>query len=158
MAAGMVLINLSPSNNRLFRAILPVTPPVYALFFVIAGTELDVTIFSNGSVLIFGSAYIVARAIGKYFGVRTACRLCNTDETLRKYLGFCMLPQAGVAIGLVLLIQAAPQMQNLSEEFASTVDMMVNIVLMSVFVNEIIGPPLSRMALMKGCSIDKAEE
>jgi len=158
MAAGMVLINLSPSNNRLFRAILPVTPPVYALFFVIAGTELDVSIFSNGSVLLFGFAYIAARAIGKYFGVRAACRLCRTDEILRKYLGLCMLPQAGVAIGLVLLIQAAPQMQNLSQEFASTVDMMVSIVLMSVFVNEIIGPPLSRMALMKGCSIDKAEE
>ena len=157
MAAGAVLINMSASNNRIFRAILPVTPPVYALFFVIAGTELSLDILSNTAILILGAAYIFARAAGKYFGVYLGCKICKTEKKITNYMGLCMLPQAGVAIGLVLLIQASPQMQNLTNEYSTVVDTMVNVVLMSVFFNELFGPPLSKYALLKGCKIDTRE-
>ena len=154
MAAGAVLINMSLANNRIFRAIIPITPPLYALFFVIAGTELNLGVLFNREILLLGSAYIIARAAGKYYGVKIGCAISKTDEDMKNYLGLCMIPQAGVAIGLVLLIQTAPQMQNLSAEHTILVSSMVNIVLLSVFVNELIGPPLSKFALLKGSSID----
>jgi hypothetical protein len=61
-----------------------------------------------------------------------------------------MLPQAGVAIGLVLLIQASPLVAELDAESVRFIDTMVNIILFSVFVNELIGPPLSRLAIIRG--------
>lgn len=61
-----------------------------------------------------------------------------------------MLPQAGVAIGLVLLIQASPMIGTLTPEQTVLVERMVNIVLLSVFVNEMVGPPVSRYAIIKG--------
>ena len=157
MTAGAVLINMSAENHRIFRAILPVTPPVYALFFVIAGTELSLDVLSQNTILIFGAAYIIARAAGKYLGVYFGCRICKVEKKITNFMGMCMLPQAGVAIGLVLLIQASPQMQNLTSEYSTVVDTMVNVVLMSVFFNELVGPPLSKLALMKGCAIDLKE-
>jgi Kef-type K+ transport system membrane component KefB len=154
MAAGAVLINMSPANNRIFRAVLPITPPLYALFFVIAGTELKLEVLLDKNILILGAGYIIARALGKYYGVKAGCMISKTDDNMKKYLGLCMIPQAGVAIGLVLLIQSSPQIQNLSGEQAVFVSSMVNIVLLSVFINELIGPPLSHLALVKGSEID----
>jgi hypothetical protein len=63
-----------------------------------------------------------------------------------------------VALGLVLLIQTSPVMQRLSAPQVAVLNDMVNIVLMSVFVNELIGPPLLKMAILKGNQTDDAEE
>ncbi|MFW5716504.1 MAG: cation:proton antiporter [Spirochaetota bacterium] len=150
MAAGALVINMGPQNHRIFRFLEPFTPPVYALFFVIAGTELRPGILVQSEILILGLVYIGARAIGKYGGVYVGARLSGVDKEIRTNLGICMLPQAGVAIGLVLLIQASPLMSGLSPEYARIVDTMVNIILLSVFVNEIVGPPLSRGAIIRG--------
>ncbi|MFP4153488.1 MAG: cation:proton antiporter [Alkalispirochaeta sp.] len=150
MTAGAVIINFSPDNHRIFRILRPLSPPIYALFFVIAGTELRPEVFVDPRILLLGGAYILARAIGKYGGVWAGCRLAGTTPGIRNYLGICMLPQAGVAIGLVLLIEASPAMKALPIEYQPMIATMVNIILLSVFVNELIGPPLSRYAIIKG--------
>lgn len=150
MTAGALIINLSPDNHRIFRILRPLTPPIYALFFVIAGTELRPQVLMNPEILLFGGAYILARAVGKYGGVWAGCRIAGTTPAIRNYLGFCMLPQAGVAIGLVLLIEASPAMAALPGELQPVISMMVNIILLSVFINELIGPPLSRFAIIRG--------
>jgi Kef-type K+ transport system membrane component KefB len=150
MAAGAAIINLSPRNHRIFRVLEPFTPPVYALFFVIAGTELRPEILTQGPVLLLGLVYILARAVGKYGGVYLGATLSGVEPEVRNNLGICMLPQAGVAIGLVLVIQASPLTQGLPQESLRVVDMMVNIILFSVFVNEILGPPLSKTAIIRG--------
>jgi Kef-type K+ transport system membrane component KefB len=150
MAAGAVIINFSAKNHRIFRALEPFTPPIYALFFVIAGTELNPAVLIQKDILIFGMVYIVLRAIGKYGGVYIGCRVSKVKSLITNHLGLCMLPQAGVAIGLVLMIQASPIMHSLSPEQILMVDRMVNIVLLSVFVNELVGPPVSRYAIIKG--------
>jgi Kef-type K+ transport system membrane component KefB len=155
MASGAVIINLSPANHRLFRNIEPLTPPIYALFFVIAGTELKPEVFTQGPTLLLGTAYILARAAGKYGGVWLGCKLSKTPPKLTRYLGLCMLPQAGVALGLVLLIQSSPLMAALTDAQLKTVQDMVNIVLLSVFINELVGPPLSRFALIKGNEMEE---
>ena len=150
MAAGAVIINFSPKNHRIFRALEPFTPPIYALFFVIAGTELNPAVLIQKDILIFGIVYILLRAIGKYGGVYIGCRVSKVKGVITKHLGLCMLPQAGVAIGLVLMIQASPFMHGLTPDQILMVDRMVNIVLLSVFVNELVGPPVSRYAIIKG--------
>jgi len=150
MTAGALIINLSPENHRVFRILKPLTPPIYALFFVIAGTELRPEVLADPQILLLGGAYILARAVGKYGGVWAGCRIAGTSAAIRNNLGTCMLPQAGVAIGLVLLIEASPAMGALPQEYQSIIGMMVNIILLSVFINELIGPPLSRFAIIRG--------
>ena len=155
MAAGAVLINLSARNHRVFKILEPLTPPIYALFFVIAGTELNPSIFLHRNVFILGAVYILFRALGKYGGVYLGCIMSNISGNIKKYLGYCMLPQAGVALGLALFIQASPITKFLDPAHIALVETMVNIVLMSVFVNELIGPPLSKMAIIKGNEMEE---
>ena len=150
MMAGAVIINLSPKNHRLFRILEPLTPPIYALFFVLAGLELQPAVIFKGEVLLLGSVYIIARAVGKYGGVFAGGLATKTEGRIRNYLGFCMLPQAGVAIGLILLIQVSPVVAALPGNARLIIDNMVNIVLLSVFINELIGPPLSKFAILRG--------
>ncbi len=150
MAAGAMIINLSPRNHRIFRILEPFTPPVYALFFVIAGTELNPAIMLQKEILLLGLVYIIFRAAGKYAGVYIGCVISKVDKEIKNNLGLCMFPQAGVAIGLVLLIQASPLIDVLTPAQTIVIDQMVNIVLLSVFINELIGPPISKYAIIKG--------
>ncbi|MBB6482054.1 cation:proton antiporter [Spirochaeta isovalerica] len=148
MAAGAVLINISPRNHRIFRTLEPLSPPVYALFFIIAGTELNPSALMKKEILLLGAVFIVSRAIAKYSGINLGARAAGSAHNIRKYLGFCMLPQAGVAIGLVLMIQTSPVILALPEAEQATISLMVNIVLLSVFFNELTGPPLSKFAII----------
>ncbi|MCK5146812.1 cation:proton antiporter [bacterium] len=150
MAAGAILINASLDNLRVFSSIRQMTPPIYALFFVIAGTELNPAVLIRKEILVFGSIYVVLRALGKYLGVYSACAIRKLPKSLKNNLGYCMLPQAGVALGLVLLIEASPIIHNIPEDQVHYISLMVNIVLLSVFINEIFGPPLAKMAVSRG--------
>ena len=150
MTAGAVLINISNTNHRIFRALQPISPPIYLLFFIIAGTELQPHIFLRPEVLLLGMLYILARAIGKYGGLFVGGALIHAPTRTRNWLGVCLLPQAGVALGLVLVIQGSPLVANAGSEVAAIIGTLVNVVLMSVFVNELIGPPLSRIAIIHG--------
>jgi len=150
MAAGAVLINLSARNHRVFRILSPLSPPIYALFFVIAGTELKPGIILQKQIALLGAVYILARALGKYGGAYLGCHVSGVTAQIKRYLGLCLLPQAGVAIGLVLLIRVSPLSSHLGAVRPGIVVDMVNIVLLSVFVNELVGPPLSKVGVIKG--------
>ncbi len=140
MMMGFALINLSPKNSRVMRILEPLSPPIYGAFFALAGTELDIRTLSATGVL--GIVYLVARAIGKYGGNYLGTVVAAEPKATRKYLGMCMLPQAGVAIGLVLVLQDVAAFDQLPY-----MRQMVNIVLATILVNEIIGPPLTKYAL-----------
>ncbi|TVQ39139.1 MAG: cation:proton antiporter [Spirochaetaceae bacterium] len=148
IAAGATVANISPRNTRVFRAVEPLTPPIYALFFVIAGTKLDPSMVAHPLLLAVGSGFVVARWIGKYTGTLLGARVKQVEEPIARYLGVSLFPQAGVALGLVLMLQLAIETAPL--EVLDSVTTSVNIVLFAVFVNEIVGPPLSRMATVKG--------
>ena len=149
MTAGTVLANMGRGAFRVISSLEQLSPPLYATFFAIAGTELSFSIFSTGRVMLMGALFIIARAAGKYYGVWGGAKLAGSNALIRKYLGLAMLPQAGVAIGLALYIQAAPFFAG-HEELAAT---MVSIVLMSVFVNELAGPPVSKYAVVRGATL-----
>jgi len=158
MAIGMILININKKNIRIFKMLEPITPPFYALFFAAAGTELSLSIFSDLRVLLLGLVFVFFRAIGKYLGIFIPAKIIKTPDYIKKYLGLSLLPQAGVAIGLVLFVQASPAVAAASNEVKDMIVILVNIVLISVFINEIIGPPLSKLAIVKSIEKSRSEK
>ncbi|MBC8313019.1 MAG: cation:proton antiporter [Candidatus Cloacimonetes bacterium] len=150
---GATLVNLSPKNQRISRILGTLTPPIYAAFFTIAGTELQLGIFAKPEILFFGIAFVIVRMIGKYSGVYLGAISCKSDSNVKNYLGICMFPQAGIAIGLVLMIQASPILANASSQIQNLATNMINIIIFSVFVNELIGPPLTKWAIIKGADL-----
>ncbi len=140
MMMGFVLVNLSAKNARIMRILEPLGPPIYAAFFALAGTELDIrTLAATGTL---GLVYLLARAAGKYGGAYLGCVAANESRITTKYLGLGLLPQAGVAIGLILVLQDTEVFTHLPY-----MGRMVNIVLASILVNEVVGPPLTKLAL-----------
>lgn len=149
MAAGAVLANSPGGSRRVVGTLEQISPPMYAAFFAIAGSELNLGYLFRGGVLLMGLVYVLTRAAGKYFGVRLGAGIAGSDPLIRRYLGFAMLPQAGVAIGLALFVQSSPVLAG-NPHLAATI---VSVTLFSVFVNEITGPPVSRYALVRGATL-----
>ena len=145
MTMGFVVINMSAKNSRIMRILEPLSPPIYAAFFALAGTELDIRTLAATGVL--GLVYLVARAVGKYGGAYVGASVARESAITRKYLGLGLLPQAGVAIGLILVLEDTPTFTQLPY-----MQQMVNIVLASILVNEIVGPPLTKLALERSGS------
>ena len=150
MAAGAVMANLSRKTHRIVSTLDSLSPPLYAAFFAIAGTELNLGVLTSPSVLLLGGIFVLARAAGKIMGVRMGAAVAGSDPLIKKYIGFGMLPQAGVAIGLVLFLDTIPFFA-VNHEITSN---MINIVLFSVLINELAGPPLSRYSVVNGCSLE----
>jgi Kef-type K+ transport system membrane component KefB len=138
LAVGATMVNLTVQSRPLFQTLSGTDPPFYAIFFVIAGAELDVRLIPAMGVL--GTVYVVGRAGGKFVGARIAARRLGLQETVRRYLGFALLAQAGLAIGLALAVNAR------YPEFALVVS---TVVLASVTIFEVIGPMSTRFALVR---------
>ncbi len=149
MAAGAVLANLSGKTLRIVNTLDLISPPLYAAFFAIAGTELNMAVLTSPHILLLGGIYVLARAAGKVLGVHIGASVSHSDSLIKKYLGYGMLPQAGVAIGLVLFLDTMPYFA-INHSITTT---MINIVLFSVLVNELTGPPLSRYAVVHGATL-----
>lgn len=154
MAFGAMLVNLSNKNKRVFSVLEPVSPPLFALFFILAGMELDVGVLFKGAVLLYGLMYLVARFGGKMVGVNIASRIVKAPANIKKYLGLCLFPQAGVAIGLVLFVETSPVLEQASAGVKDALSLILNIVLVSVFINELIGPSISRYGIVKGAELE----
>ena len=154
MVAGATLANLSSANVRIFRSLEPLTPPVYALFFVLAGTKLSPAILGQTETLVFGGLFIAARAIGKIAGSALGATAAGQPPALRRWLGLGLMPHAGVALGLVLLLQAAPAFELIPDFQPETITTLVNIILMSVFVNEITGPVFAVFAIRRANQLE----
>jgi len=150
MAAGAVMANLSVRTHRIVTTLDSISPPLYAAFFAIAGAELDLAVLTSPAILLLGGIFVVARAAGKISGVRIGAAVAGSDPLIKKYLGFGMLPQAGVAIGLVLFLDTIPYF---AENHSVTLTM-INIVLFSVLINELSGPPISRFAVVNGARLE----
>lgn len=156
MATGTTYVNLARGDQRLFRHMEPITPPLYALFFVIAGIELQPAILLRPESLILGGGYILARSLGKYGGTYLGASVTAVDPRIRNYIGLSMLPQAGVALGLVLLVRSSPIMQALPPGQQVYVGMLINVTLFSVLVSELVGPPISRLAILRGNDMEES--
>ena len=150
MFAGFVLVNMAVRNRRIFAAFEPLTPPIFALFFILAGAELDLSVIGKGMVVLLGVVYLVARFGGKVAGVTLGSLLAGAPVKVRRYLSFCLFPQAGVAIGLALVVQSSTLFNTAPEAVREMLRLLTNVVLFSVFVNELIGPLISRYGIVRG--------
>ena len=138
MMCGTIFCNLCDFSEEIMHKTERWTGPVYVLFFVISGAELDLRVFADLAVVGIGVLYIATRSAGKIFGASASARLVKCEPSICKYLGITLLPQAGVALGMSVTVAA---------EFGAEGAMIRNIVLFSVLVYELVGPLLTKMAL-----------
>ena len=127
------------------------------MFFVISGASLDLTIFFNENgliVLMIAGTYIIVRVLGKWTGAFTGASIAKAEPKIKKYLGFALIPQAGVAIGLATTANALFT-ANPDTELAGA--LIIAIILTSTLVYELIGPMVSKFALNKAGEIPKEE-
>ena len=150
MMLGTVFCNLCPRSGDIMKRVDKWTGPLFCIFFVISGADLDLSVITKPIVLLIGFLYIVARSLGKYFGARESCRVTRCDDVVSKYLGFALLPQAGVALGMSVQAQALGTYEG---------RLIRNIVLFGVLVYEMAGPLITKWALTRSGDIsDKPVE
>ena len=144
MSIGVFYVNLNKESGSVMDIMDRWTAPLFMLFFIISGSELDPLIIP--SVGIIGIAYIISRSAGKYFGARLGARVVNADHNVRKYLGLTLLPQAGVAIGMAQKIKNTPALSGVA-------DAIVTVTLCATLVYELVGPLITKWALEKAGEI-----
>ena len=144
MMLGTVFCNICDFSEELMDRADRWTAPLLVLFFVISGAELKLSVFSNWLFVLIGVAYIASRSFGKYFGARLSAKATGCDENIVKYLGITLLPQAGVALGM------ASQALAFGGEVGTLVQ---SITLFSVLIYELVGPYLTKVALIKAGDI-----
>ena len=137
MMTGTVFCNICDFSEELMGRVDGWTAPLFVLFFVLSGAELNLKILSNPLVLLVGVVYIVFRSLGKYFGAYSSCAMTGCSENITKHLGITLLPQAGVALGMALTAQ------QLADG-----EVVRSVVLFSVLVYELVGPALTKRALL----------
>lgn len=144
MMLGTVFCNMCDFSENLMDRLDRWTAPLFILFFVISGAELELSIFKDITIVIIGLVYIVSRCIGKYYGAGISSRLSKCDPNIVKYLGITLFPQAGVALGMAIK----------AEELGGVGIVIANITLFAVLVYELVGPALTKMSLLKAGEID----
>ncbi len=144
MSAAIVMTNLNGIVTRkLAQALTQWSPPVYLMFFVLLGSRLDFGIIASYSVLII--AYIIFRTLGKFSGAYYGSKLAGASSKVQNYLGFTLLSQAGVAIGLSL--GAANILVSMKMEQQAR--QVISVMTASTFLIMLIGPVLVKYGLSK---------
>ncbi len=136
MMTGTIFCNICPTSEELMSRVESWTTPLNILFFVLSGAELDLEVLLQPVTLIIGVIYILARSAGKYYGADLSCRLTRQPEPITRHLGITLLPQAGVALGMVMTASSLPDGAIAR-----------NVVLFAVLVYELVGPSLTKRSL-----------
>ena len=139
MMLGTVFCNICPLSHDLMGRSDKWSSPLLALFFVISGAELKLSVFAQYSVVIIGVVYIVFRCLGKYYGTFVSAKVTKCEPQICKYLGITLFPQAGVALGMCAIV---------AKDFGAEGDLIRNITLFAVLIYELVGPIMTRQALM----------
>lgn len=138
LTLGATVVNLSRHTTRMMRALSRTDPPFYAIFFVIAGAGLDLGLLKTMGVL--GAAYVTARALGKIAGGRFGARRVDLGPAVERLLGFSILSQAGLAVGLTLAV---------GHRFPALGPAISTVVLAAIAIFELVGPVGVRYAIVR---------
>ena len=150
MMLGTVFVNMSEFSADIMNRSEKWTAPLNAAFFVLSGAALELSVFSHVQYIIIGIVYILTRSLGKYVGARCSSKAMHCSHNVQKYLGITLLPQAGVALGMCTQAMALG-------DFEGTI--IRNVTLFGVLIYELVGPLMTRNALMKAGEInDKPAE
>ena len=142
MAIGASFVNFRNDGIETIKIVEEFTPPIFLLFFVISGAELNISLLPK--VGIYGIIYIIFRVIGKYVGTYFGSSIVKVDKNVKKYLGLALVPQAGVAIGLSQM--ALKELPQFGKELQA-------IILSATLVYELTGPIITKIALKKAKEI-----
>lgn len=137
MMLGTIFCNICPLSHDLMARADGWTAPLFAIFFVISGAELELGVFTDWAIVVIGIIYILFRSLGKYFGSFWSAKATKCAPQICKYLGITLLPQAGVALGMCTTAMQLGEDGNLIR----------NITLFAVLIYELVGPILTRQAL-----------
>ncbi len=148
MMLGTVFCNLCPLSEDLMERSDKWTSPLFALFFVISGAELELGVFRDYGIVFIGVIYILFRSLGKYFGAYASAKMTACSPEICRYLGITLLPQAGVALGMCTTAMQLGEAGNLIR----------NITLFAVLLYELFGPICTRWALTKAGDIQPMSE
>ncbi len=143
MMLGTVFCNTCDFSEELMDRVDRWTAPLFILFFVLSGAELELSVFKDTVIVLIGIVYITARCFGKYFGAYSSAKYVKCDNHIVKYLGVTLFPQAGVALGMAIKAEGLGQAGAI----------VANLTLFSVLVYELIGPFLTKQALLKAGDI-----
>ncbi len=142
MALGATLVNIRPDNQKYFESIRNIEPPLYLLFFVLAGANLELASLKNIGVI--GLTYLISRVMGKAIGAAIGGFIAGAPSSVKKYIGLALVPQAGVALGVALIAKA---------DFPDIGGMIFDTIVATTVVYELIGPILTKLALKKAGEI-----
>ncbi len=145
MMLGTVFCNVCDLSEELMERVDRWTAPLFVLFFVISGAELELSVFTDWAIVVIGVIYIIARSAGKYFGALSSAKAVGCDSNIVKYLGVTLLPQAGVALGMAIKAEASLGAEG---------KIVASITLFAVLIYEIVGPLLTKISLMKAGEIE----
>ena len=143
MMLGTIFCNICDFSAELMDRLDRWTAPLFIIFFVLSGAELELSVFSDGAIVLIGLVYIIARSLGKYSGAYASAKATRCDDHIVKYLGVTLLPQAGVALGMALK----------ASTLGSDGHIIRNITLFAVLIYELIGPMMTKIALLKAGDI-----
>lgn len=143
MMLGTIFCNICDFSANLMEKTDRWTAPLFILFFVLSGAELEFSVFTDISIIGIGIVYIITRSLGKYFGARWSSVVAKSEPNIQKYLGITLLPQAGVALGMSITAM----------EIGESGIIIRNIVLFGVLIYELLGPTLTKIALTKAGDI-----
>ncbi len=149
MMLGTVFCNTCPLSEDLMEKADRWTAPLFALFFVISGAELELDVFANVAIVGVGLIYILFRSAGKIFGSYISTKWTHCPPATCKYLGITLLPQAGVALGMCTLA---------AKELGTDGSLIRNITLFAVLIYELVGPMMTKWALTKAGDIQPMSE
>jgi Kef-type K+ transport system membrane component KefB len=138
LAVGATMANLSADSRRLFHALASSDPPFYAIFFVIAGADLNLALLKTIGAL--GVVYVLARVTGKFIGAKFGARREGMEDVVQRLLGFGLIAQAGLALGLVVTI---------NRRYPELAPGVATVVLAAVALSELIGPIAIRLAIVR---------
>lgn len=137
MAMGSAVATFAKHHKRPFHAIENIEWPFMVLFFLFAGASLHLESFSHIGMI--AAIYIIVRVVSFYVGTLIAAKYTHADITIQKYLGFALIPQAGVAIGMALM----------ASQVLKDTELILPVVLGTTLVFEIIGPIVTRYFIAK---------
>ena len=144
MMLGTVFCNVCDFSEELMERVDRWTAPLFIIFFVLSGAELELSVFTNIMIVLIGIVYILSRSVGKYSGAYLSAKLAKCDDNIVKYLGVTLLPQAGVALGMSLIAK---------ETLGADGEIIRSITLFAVLIYELIGPMLTKISLIKAGDI-----
>jgi Kef-type K+ transport system membrane component KefB len=140
MVLGVTVANIYPGQEPFVFLEKNYEEVVFAVFFVLAGAHLDIMLLKD--LFPLAVAFVILRISGKWIGSYAGGTVSGAESNIRRYMGFALAPQAGIAIGLAIYLERIPELEQFSA-------MVINVIVAKTAINEVVGPWLLKTVLKK---------